>query len=73
MGRFDSTKENPIGMTSADGKTGFRIEYDERSGANISVFSGKKKGEHFLFDVIKSIVTKLQDLFNLASKHRRDS
>jgi hypothetical protein len=71
MGRFDSTKEKPIGMTSADGKTGFRIEYDERSGANISVFSGKKKGEHFLFDVIKSI--KLQDLFNLASKHRRDS
>ncbi|WP_176702113.1 hypothetical protein [Gilliamella sp. Fer1-1] len=47
MGRFDSTKEKPIGMTSADGKTGFRIEYDERSGANISVFSGKKKGEHF--------------------------
>jgi hypothetical protein len=71
MGRFDSTKEKPVKMTTTDGKTGFRIEYDERSGANISVFSGKKKGEHFLFDVIKSI--KLQGLFNLASKHRRDT
>jgi hypothetical protein len=73
MGRFDSTKEKPVKMTTTDGKTGFRIEYDERSGTHIGVFSGKKKGEHFLFDVIKSIVAKLQGLFNLASKHRRDT
>lgn len=59
-------------MTTADGKTGFRIEYDERSGAHINVFSGKEKGEHFLFDATELIVTKLQNLFNLPSKPRRN-
>ncbi|OCG58052.1 hypothetical protein A9G40_10780 [Gilliamella sp. Nev3-1] len=72
-GKFGSIKGKPVGMTTADGKTGFRIEYDERSGAHINVFSGKEKGEHFLFDATESIVTKLQGLFNLPSKPRRDS
>jgi len=67
-GRFGSIKGQPIGMTTLDGKTGFRIEFDERSDAHINVFSGKEKGEHFLFDATESDVTKLQKLFNLPSK-----
>ena len=39
-GKFGSIRGKPVGMTTADGKTGFRIEYDERSGAHINVFSG---------------------------------
>lgn len=49
------------------------LEYDERTGAHINVFSGKDKGENFLFDVPESTVTKLQDLFNLPSKPWRGS
>lgn len=60
-------------MITTDGKIGFRIESDEGNWARINVFSGKEKGEHFLFDATKSIVTKLQDLFNLPFKPRRDS
>ncbi|ELK2690551.1 RHS domain-containing protein, partial [Salmonella enterica subsp. enterica serovar Kentucky] len=71
IGKFGSTRGKPVGMTTADGKTGFRIEYDERSGAHINVFSGKDKGEHFLFDASESIVTKLQKLFDLPSKPQR--
>ncbi|MDA8481419.1 hypothetical protein NNO04_22630, partial [Citrobacter sp. Awk 4] len=29
-GKFGSTKGQPVGMTTLDGKTGFRIEFDER-------------------------------------------
>ena len=72
-GKFGSTRGRPVGMTSADGKTGFRVEYDARSGAHINVFSGKDKGEHFLFDVTESTVTKLQELYNLPSKPWRKS
>ncbi|SUG28050.1 Teneurin-2 Ten-2; Tenascin-M2; Ten-m2; Protein Odd Oz/ten-m homolog 2 [Salmonella enterica subsp. arizonae] len=71
IGKFGSTRGKPVGMTTADGKTGFRIEYDERSGAHINVFSGKDKGEHFLFDASESVVTKLQKLFDLPSKPQR--
>lgn len=71
IGKFGSTRGKPVGMTTADGKTGFRIEYDERSGAHINVFSGKDKGEHFLSDASESIVTKLQKLFDLPSKPQR--
>ncbi|CAI1505500.1 Cell wall-associated polypeptide CWBP200 [Serratia marcescens] len=67
-GKFGATRGQPVGMTTLDGKTGFRIEYDERSGAHINVFSGKDKGEHFLFDAKESTVTKLQELFDFPSK-----
>lgn len=72
-GKFGSTKGQPVGMTTADGKTGFRIEFDDRSGAHINVFSGKDKGDHFFFDASESTVTKLQNLFNLPSKPWRGS
>lgn len=58
-GKFGSTKGKPVGMTTMDGKTGFRIEYNERSGAHINVFSGKDKGGHFLFDSPEFTVEKL--------------
>ena len=72
-GKFGSTKGQPVGMTTIDGKTGSRVEYDERSGAHINVFSGKDKGEHFMFDAPESVVTKIQYLFNLPSKPWRGS
>ncbi|MBI6909316.1 hypothetical protein [Pseudomonas palleroniana] len=31
-----------LGMQTNDGKTGYHIEHDERSGAHINVWSGKK-------------------------------
>jgi len=63
LGKFGSTKGKPVGRTTCDGKTGFRVEYDERSGAHINVFSGKEKGPHFLFDASEKTVTKLQKLY----------
>lgn len=59
-------------MITANGKTGFRVECDGRNGAHINVFSGKDKGEHFLFNATESTVTKLQNLFNHPSKPRRN-
>lgn len=48
-------------MITADGKTGFKVvEYDRRNGAHINVFSGKDKGEHFLFDATESTVINLK-------------
>nr|WP_262417910.1 hypothetical protein [Pantoea dispersa] len=67
-GKFGSTRGKPVGMTTADGKTGFRIEYDERSGAHINVFSDKEKGEDYLFEATESSVKRLQRLFYLPSK-----
>jgi hypothetical protein len=32
-----------------DGKAGYRIEFDQRSGAHINVFAGKEIGPHFKF------------------------
>ncbi len=50
-------------MQTADGKTGFRVEYDERSKAHINVWSSKNKGPHYLFDASKKTVLKLIRLF----------
>ncbi|GAB3391555.1 hypothetical protein [Amycolatopsis echigonensis] len=60
LGKFGEIQGKPIGTQTADGKTGFRIEYDERSGAHINVWSGKEKGPHFTFDASKATVTKIQ-------------
>ena len=61
-GKFGKIKGKPIGMKTADGKVGFRIEYDARSKAHINVWSGKTK-EHILFDASENTVTKLQSIF----------
>jgi len=41
FGKFGDNAGTPIGMKSADGKSGFRVEYDDRHGAHINVWSGK--------------------------------
>ncbi len=49
IGKFGPDKGKAIGMTTADGKIGFRVEFDVRNGAHINVFAGKEKGPHFIF------------------------
>ncbi|WP_433552548.1 hypothetical protein ACQP08_03195 [Micromonospora zamorensis] len=63
LGKFYDIEGKPVGMQTADRKTGFRIEFDERSGAHINVWSGKEKGPHYLFNATKETVTNLQGRF----------
>jgi hypothetical protein len=63
FGKFGYTKNKPIGRQTNDGKVGFRIEYDSRSGAHINVWAGKEKGPHFEFDASEKTVKKIQKLF----------
>ncbi|MGX5797164.1 RHS repeat-associated core domain-containing protein, partial [Pseudomonas sp. E2-15] len=62
-GRFGPRKGEPVGMQTADGKTGYRVEHDDRSGAHINVWSSKKKGPHYLFDANQKMVIKLTKRF----------
>ncbi|MEU6278961.1 RHS repeat-associated core domain-containing protein [Streptomyces sp. NPDC047028] len=62
LGKFGTIKGKPIGMQTANGKVGFRIEFDDRSGAHINVWAGKEKGPHFQFKATEETVTKLQGL-----------
>ncbi len=54
---------NGMTMKGPKGKIGFRIEWDERTGAHINVFAGKTKGPHFAFpgylNAVKSILRQL--------------
>jgi hypothetical protein len=63
MGKFGPRKGEPIGMQTVDGKTGYRVEHDERNGAHINVWSGKQKGPHHLFDGSPKLVFKLTRRF----------
>jgi len=63
IGKFGTIAGQPIGMQTADGKTGFRVEFDDRNGAHINVWSGKEKGPHFNFDASERTVTKIQGQF----------
>jgi RHS repeat-associated protein len=60
LGKFGTIKGQPVGMQTANGKAGFRIEFDDRSGAHINVWSGKEKGPHYQFNATEATVTKLQ-------------
>lgn len=51
-------------MRTADGKTGFRVEFDSRNGAHINVFSGKLKGPHFKFSGTEKSVNNIHKRFN---------
>ncbi|RAH01500.1 RHS repeat-associated core domain-containing protein [Pseudomonas sp. Leaf98] len=62
-GRFGPRKGEPVGMQTYDGKTGYRVEHDQRSGAHINVWSGKKKGPHYLFDGNEKMVLQLTKRF----------
>jgi hypothetical protein len=46
-------------MATADGKIGFRVEYDLRSGAHINAFAGKEKSPHFRFKGTQDTVNKI--------------
>ena len=50
----------PIGMQTLDEKIGFRVEFDDRSGAHINVWNRKEKGPHFKFDASEKTVNKIQ-------------
>jgi hypothetical protein len=64
LGRFAYTKDKPYGMKTKDGKRGFRVEYDEKIGAHINVFSGKEKETpHYPFDATEKTVKKIQKKF----------
>ena len=63
LGKFGANKGKPIGMRTADGSVGFRVEYDERSGAHINVWSGKEKGDHIKFNGTQALVDKLVKQF----------
>ncbi|CRM57649.1 Cell wall-associated polypeptide CWBP200 [Pseudomonas sp. 31 E 6] len=62
-GRFGPRKGEPVGMQTADGKTGYRVEHDNKNGAHINVWSAKKKGPHYLFDASPKTVFKLTKRF----------
>ncbi|MCS4251446.1 RHS repeat-associated core domain-containing protein [Pseudomonas sp. BIGb0164] len=63
-GRFGPRIGEPVGMQTANGKTGYRVEHDESHGAHINVWSHKKKGPHFVFDASPKIVLKLTKRFS---------
>ncbi|WP_241503598.1 T7SS effector LXG polymorphic toxin [Bacillus safensis] len=63
FGKFGYTRNKPIGRQTEDGKIGFRIEHDSRSGAHINVWAGKEKGPHFEFDASEKTVKKIQKHF----------
>ena len=51
----------PHGMKTADGKVGFRIEFDEKVGAHINVFDKKEKDTpHFIFKASEKTVKKIR-------------
>lgn len=48
-----------IGMRTSAGKVGFKVEFNERSGAHINTWVGKEKGLHFEFESREKRVTKI--------------
>jgi RHS repeat-associated protein len=63
LGKFGENAGKPIGMKSADGSVGFRVEYDARNGAHINVWAGKEKGPHFTFEGNQSMVDQIVKQF----------
>lgn len=59
MGKFGPNAGAPVGMSTADGRVGFRVEFDGRSGAHINVFAGKEKGPHIQFKGTQDTVNRI--------------
>ncbi|WP_225936055.1 RHS repeat domain-containing protein [Pseudomonas alvandae] len=68
LGRFGDIKGTPIGMQTANGKVGFRVEFDDRNKAHINTWAGKEKGPHFMFNSTRSIVSRIQKTFSKLSR-----
>ena len=64
LGRFGKRKGMPVGMQTSNGKVGFRVEFDERSGAYINVWAGKEKGPHFQFAGSEKTVERIQNPYS---------
>ena len=67
-GLADTTAGLPFGKTTANGKVGFRVEWDDKIGAHINVFDktlpkGMQNGPHFTFPGGEAEVEKLQKIF----------
>ncbi|WP_421694497.1 hypothetical protein [Aestuariivirga sp.] len=62
IGKFGENAGRPIGMKSASGKSGFRVEFDERHGAHINAWSGKEK-QTFSFEGSQSMVNQIVKQF----------
>jgi len=63
IGKFGSTAGRPIGMQTADGKVGFRVENTPSQGAHINVRAHEEKGPNFDFAASEPTVTRIQRLF----------
>jgi len=63
LARLGPDKGLPIGMKTADGFAGYRIEFDARSGAHINVWAGKANAPHIKFtgneNSVKSVIRQL--------------
>jgi len=64
IGRLGTNVGRPIGMSTADGRVGFRVEFDVRSGAHINVWDfdapkGLQKGPHFKFNASEKTVNRI--------------
>jgi hypothetical protein len=68
QGKFGNQNGKFNGMTTADGKIGFRVEFDKKHGAHINVFDNKTKGSTgkatFTFSGNQSLVDKIISWFN---------
>ena len=64
LGRFGKRKGMPVGMQTSNEKVGFRVEFDERSGAHINVWAGKEKGPHFQFAGSEKTVERIQNPYS---------
>lgn len=62
LGKFGPNTGRPIGMQTLDGKTGFRVEFDQRHGAHINAFSGKEK-QTFSFQGNESMINSIVKQF----------
>jgi hypothetical protein len=63
IGKFGSGEGKRIGMQTATGRSGFRVEHDSRHGAHINVWSHKEKAT-FLFTGDADYVDSITDRFN---------
>jgi RHS repeat-associated protein len=52
-------KYGGVGMTTADGKAGYRIDYDVPNGCHVNVFTNKEHGPHLRFPGSKKTHTHL--------------
>ncbi|MGJ5176511.1 RHS repeat-associated core domain-containing protein [Bradyrhizobium oligotrophicum] len=58
IGKFGDNARKPIGMMTENGKSGFRVEFDQRHGAHINAWSGKEK-ETFTFEGSQTMVDRI--------------